>query len=245
MLRWAAILLLVLLVAYNLWRGYVMQEFGIPGVFTFKFGKPDNGKPGPERTRSGGGGQVRPDDTSTYGFEDETREVMGWKGSGAVISLKRSSEAHRAHSGRASLELGLRFDDQNPALHAGQASVRIDVNPHTGVQEDPVDLSKKTLEMFLMLPDFPINEHNPHGLQVFVKDAKKYSLYGCWKGIDLAGTWIRMRLVSAEQADKQCGAHKDASFDATRVEEIGIKISLNPNAPTKYEGAAYLDAVRW
>jgi len=193
--------------------------------------------------------QLPPRPPLIFGFDEPGQGSMGWRlpqDSAATTTRRVSQTAEQHHEGTGALRIELNF---STGRQTEELSTDLVITPP--VAGPPYDLSNRILSGFIKFRrDFPsILDQNP-GVQLFIVDEEKRSLYGCWKNIEpemvAEELWINVVLpTNLSPGPNGCrGAVRTAGFDATRVRRVGVKIAANAERPLSYQGPCYLDSVK-
>lgn len=130
--------------------------------------------------------------------------------------------------------------------------------------QDPVNFAHRVLSAMVFCPKGSGNDYAPSGIQIFLKSVKVVdgkevwsSWYGDWHNIWQTGRdWTaskelgdiregRWSLIAADLSKKPIYGYVDGDFDPTNVVLIGIKVGLNRNNNSNFNGKFLVDNFGW
>jgi len=196
---------------------------------------------------TGGGGA----DSAKYNFEATAQgwQAQTWVDSQAITVVARDTS--KAKNGSASLRctVNLQGGDETQLPNTkGEAWVDMQRNLPTGVTTVPVDLSNKTVSVWVWLPEEAAGDtRRPNGIQIFFKDANWRNRYSSWNNIGNppygleTNTWVQITVNTATEQ----WAYDEPGFDMTRVRGVGVKIGTGGGSTATFNGYIWIDSFDW
>ena len=196
---------------------------------------------------TGGGGA----DSAKYNFEATAQgwQAQTWVDSQAITVVARDTS--KAKNGSASLRctVNLQGGDETQLPNTkGEAWVDMQNNRPTGVTTVPVDLSNKTVSVWVWLPEEAAGDtRRPNGIQIFFKDANWRNRYSSWNNIGNppygleTNTWVQITVNTATET----WAYDEPGFDMTRVRAVGVKIGAGGGSTATFNGSIWIDSFDW
>lgn len=157
------------------------------------------------------------------------------------VHFSRSDEPH-LKGGSCSLRMLMNLIGGDPNNSKGEAFVNM--RRYTPVGERiPVNLRGKTVSAYIYAPWGAKGELNKlNGLQLFARDAKGKSQYGCWRNIRQA-EWSKISLTVKPYNPNDKDRHTEREFDPTQIEVIGAKMATGDGSKKPYKDSIYVDDV--
>jgi uncharacterized repeat protein (TIGR02543 family) len=199
----------------------------------------------------GGGGSGGGADLAKYNFETTAQgwQAQTWQDSQAITAVARDTS--KAKNGSASLKctVNLQGGDETQLPNTkGEAWVDMQNNRPTGVTTVPVDLSNKTVSVWVWVPAEAAGDPaRPNGIQIFFKDANWRNRYSSWHNIGNppygieTDTWVQITVNTATET----WAYDEAGFDMTKVRAVGVKIGAGGGSTATFNGFIWIDSFDW
>jgi len=193
----------------------------------------------------GGGGGA---DSAKYNFEATAQgwQAQTWVDSQAITLVARDTS--KAKNGSASLRCTVNLQGEHANNSKGEAWVDMQNNRPTGVTTVPVDLSNKTVSVWVWLPEEAAGDtRRPNGIQIFFKDANWRNRYSSWNNIGNppygleTNTWVQITVNTATEQ----WAYDEEGFDMTRVRGVGVKIGTGGGSTATFNGYIWIDSFDW
>jgi uncharacterized repeat protein (TIGR02543 family) len=197
-------------------------------------------------TQSGGDTGGSGTDSAKYNFETTVQgwRAQTWEDSQAITRVERDTS--KAKNGSASLKCTVNLQGGHANNSKGEAWVDMQNNRPTGVTTVPVDLSNKTVSVWVWLPENAAGDPSrPNGIQIFFKDAEWKNRYSSWQNIGPDGletdTWVQITVNTATET----WAYDEAGFDMTKVRGVGVKIGTGGGSTATFNGFIWIDSFDW
>jgi hypothetical protein len=189
-----------------------------------------------------------PTSSTTFAFDFETGTQNWGTSEGAFKLAKVDLTNNPVHSGTHALQVTTALlGDGNPAYtptkevyRHTEAKVYFDQRAPNGFNiRGPYNLTGKQVSCFVYLPGGLAPEGNPQAyIKLFVKDKKFANDFS--KAVDIDAShlerWFLLSFVIG--ADK---TDADATFDATQVNALGVRIDTVSKSTLDYTGPFYID----